>query len=948
MRGSTPRPTSSTRPTSRRGRSNCGSANVAPHSNTASHPALLHAVRDLLADEPNSADVLRAALEFVRHSDGFETAEVASLGAAPLAAAGPAIPWSESLVRQVRRARLTGGIVMSELHVPHGATDAGPVLDMVVDLRSAEAGLPAAVLLVRAAPGQFLDPVLKPSRSGQATPLFGLARRTPDGATVLTGTGDANRRPDATLRFVEVDRLDAAGQIVRGRVGAFEALDARGAPVLASGRRVDDTPWFLVATVPLEQVYAPVQRLGRNALLLGMAGLCVAALLVVLWWRSESTALTSRLHAAERRASRLQQQFVVAGRLVHDIVLLVDAADERIVEANDRAAAAYGYAREELLRMTVRELRAAVSADGASMLEWLADVVRTGHGAFTVHHNRKDGTLLPLEFSARTLTAAGHTYVLAIGRDVSERLEHERRLATVAAERDRLLGRMQLQFERMASACMVISPDGRLLQVNPAFERTFGYDSEDVTGTFVNSLLPIPGFRDEALGWLADLSTNPDASCGGVHENMTAQGRAIVCRWTATALQAADGSVQGFIVMADDITDLVRTERALRSIEERYRALTEVSPVGIFRANLDGEVTFVNRRAREITGFEPTARGWERALHPDDKPGLASAWARYQTSAGDDAGSAEFRVVRPDGRTVWVLAQLTPEQDGDGRVVGHIGTITDVTAIKHAQLELQLVHRRLEQRVRERTQELEAAKDAAERSDRVKTTFLSTMSHELRTPLNAIVGFTDVILQGLSGPLTEDQARQLRIVRDASTHLRALVEDVLDISSIEAGQVGLEYAPVDLRDLVDRKLASFGAEAARKGVRLELQVPDGATWIHSDAKRVDQVVGNLLSNAVKFTDAGSVTVSLRTTADRVEIAVEDTGTGIPETALAEIFDPFVQVRRPGGPLREGTGLGLAISRDLARALGGEIVVRSELGRGSRFTLGLPVRAAVAA
>jgi signal transduction histidine kinase len=296
----------------------------------------------------------------------------------------------------------------------------------------------------------------------------------------------------------------------------------------------------------------------------------------------------------------------------------------------------------------------------------------------------------------------------------------------------------------------------------------------------------------------------------------------------------------------------------------------------------------------------------------------------------------------------WVLAQTTREQDGEGRIIGHIGTITDVTAIKQAQLELQQAHHHLEQRVRERTQELEAAKDAAEHSDRVKTTFLSTMSHELRTPLNSILGFTDVLLQGLSGPLTDDQARQLRIVRDSSTQLRALVEDVLDISRIEAGQVSLEFEDVDVRNLLERKLAAFGPEAARKGLRLELTGIDASLWIRSDAERLAQIVANLLSNAIKFTDEGCVTVSLRPRGDRVEFTVHDTGAGIPAAALAEIFDPFVQVARPGGRLREGAGLGLAISRNLARALGGDIYVRSEVGRGSHFTFWLPAAVSVAA
>jgi signal transduction histidine kinase len=289
-----------------------------------------------------------------------------------------------------------------------------------------------------------------------------------------------------------------------------------------------------------------------------------------------------------------------------------------------------------------------------------------------------------------------------------------------------------------------------------------------------------------------------------------------------------------------------------------------------------------------------------------------------------------------------------PERGDGGRPLGHIGTLTDITAVKQAQFELQQAHDLLEARVRERTQELVAAKEAAEHSDRVKSAFLSTMSHELRTPLNSILGFTDVLLHRLAGPLTDEQARQLRLVREASTKLSTLVEDVLDVSRIEAGQVGLEYGNVDLHELITRRTEPLAELARRKGLALRLETAAFGPTIRSDARRVGQILHHLVSNAIKFTDAGEVAIAVRAAAGRVEISVTDTGVGIPEAALTQLFNPFVQVARPGGRLREGMGLGLAISRNLARALGGDITVHSEPGRGSRFTLSLPGAAVAAA
>ena len=268
--------------------------------------------------------------------------------------------------------------------------------------------------------------------------------------------------------------------------------------------------------------------------------------------------------------------------------------------------------------------------------------------------------------------------------------------------------------------------------------------------------------------------------------------------------------------------------------------------------------------------------------------------------------------------------------------------MTDITVLKQAQMDLREARDHLEERVAERTRELEIARDEAERADRVKTAFLSTVSHELRTPLNSILGFTDVVLDGLSGPLNDVQHRQLAIVRDSSVHLRSLIEDVLDISRIEAGQLGLEIGEFDLADLLRRRVASFEPEAARKKLVLQAQLEVALALVRSDERRVGQILNNLLSNAVKFTTAGSVELIAAVRGSRVRIDVRDTGPGIAPEDLDKLFKPFSQVTRPGGRLHEGTGLGLAISRQLARALGGDVTVVSEPGRGSTFTLELPL------
>ena len=261
----------------------------------------------------------------------------------------------------------------------------------------------------------------------------------------------------------------------------------------------------------------------------------------------------------------------------------------------------------------------------------------------------------------------------------------------------------------------------------------------------------------------------------------------------------------------------------------------------------------------------------------------------------------------------------------------------------------------LEARVAERTSELILAngalleaKEAAESADRLKSAFLATMSHELRTPLNSIIGFTGILLQGLAGPLNPEQCKQLGIVRDSSRHLLALINDVLDISKIEAGQLNLARAPFDLRESIAKVASIVHPLAEKKGLALRLETaPEIASWT-GDSRRIEQILINLLNNAVKFTERGDIALRSRIENRMLRVDVSDTGIGIRPEDLAQLFLPFRQIDTGLSRRHEGTGLGLAICRRLAELHGGTIEVQSTPGQGSVFTLVLPGQGAPAA
>jgi len=425
----------------------------------------------------------------------------------------------------------------------------------------------------------------------------------------------------------------------------------------------------------------------------------------------------------------------------------------------------------------------------------------------------------------------------------------------------------------------------------------------------------------------------------------------------------------GIIVflLAVGITSRVQVQRQtaeLRESEERYRTLARISPVGIFHTDSAGLTTYVSPMWCRITGLsaeEALGEGWLKAVHPEDREKLVSDWQKSREL--HDVSLADYRFVRPDGTLAWVMGQAAPEMDADHQVAGYVGTITDITERKQDEAALQRSAAELEQRVAERTAELaervseveklngamrammedlKTAVETAKSADQLKSAFLATMSHELRTPLNSIIGFTGILLMGLVGPLNDEQKKQLGMVQRSSRHLLDLINDVLDISKIEAGQVEILAAPFDLNMTLQKCIGVMAPLAEKKGLALTAEVAPQLGEIVSDQRRVEQILLNLLSNAVKFTQQGEVRLECRVEDGRLVTRVSDTGIGIKPEDMAVLFRPFRQIDSGITRQFDGTGLGLSICKRLVELLGGTIGVESQWGQGSTFTFTLPL------
>jgi signal transduction histidine kinase len=291
----------------------------------------------------------------------------------------------------------------------------------------------------------------------------------------------------------------------------------------------------------------------------------------------------------------------------------------------------------------------------------------------------------------------------------------------------------------------------------------------------------------------------------------------------------------------------------------------------------------------------------------------------------------EVRLTFDDGSQHDMLYSAARIQNDDDEPLGIVGICVDITVQKSVEAQLS------------------RARDQAEAADRVKSAFLATMSHELRTPLNSILGFTGILLQELAGPLNEEQARQLSMVRNSSKHLLNLINDVLDISRIEAGEMTLTREPFRIAESAESVMDLLRPLAEEKSLELELHLHGGSRERLGDQRRFEQILLNLLGNAIKFTDRGRVSLTVDTRSDTahngVLVQVEDTGIGIREEDLPNLFRPFRQIDSTLSRKHEGTGLGLVICKRLTDLMGGDIRVSSQWGTGTRFTVHLPLELA---
>jgi len=495
------------------------------------------------------------------------------------------------------------------------------------------------------------------------------------------------------------------------------------------------------------------------------------------------------------------------------------------------------------------------------------------------------------------------------------------RIETARAESERATAAI---VEAMPVAMLMIDREARVLYASPPWIKSRGLEGREIIGKCIFDLRPElfepwrEGITHCLLGHrhVVDRMQLPRPDGSG----------ADWLRIEITPWSDAGGEVQGLIMATYDITQIVEAlDRSERS-EERLKVALELAELHVYEMDyVRGELF---KAGAEDTFFErpqtyaDLAKDIWHPLDPRDAPEAKVAWAAHMKTGAPYR--PEFRVARADGREVWAEGNARLVSDAEGRALRVVGALRNITARKAAE------------------QALLQAKDAAEAANRAKSAFLATMSHEIRTPLNGVLGMAQAM--EADADLSAQQRERLDVIRQSGETLLAILNDVLDLSKIEAGKLVLETARFDVDELAQAVLATFRTIAEDKGLTFELTVDSAARGVYEgDPVRVRQILWNLVSNALKFTHQGGVKVRVGRERGALMATVIDSGIGMSAEQRAGLFNKFEQADASTTRRFGGTGLGLAIVRELSELMGGDITVTSAPGMGSTFTARLPLK-----
>jgi len=687
----------------------------------------------------------------------------------------------------------TKRVVLSDIHRDDGAQDIHLDLLTPILLPRGSESLVVGVLLLRIDPQKFLFPLIQSWPTSSSTSETLLIRH--EGNDVLF-LNELRHRKGTTLslRFPVSQEQLLSALAVRGQEGIVEAFDYRGVPVIAAVRRVPDSPWFIIAKTDKEEMYAPIRGHARIMIIMVIGFIGAAGFMTSLIWKKQQADFYRKQYEAKVEREALIQHFEYLTKFANDIILLVDDKGG-ILETNEPAIFSYGYTRDEFIQLNIRNLR---SPEERPQVDTQMRRVEEQNGLiFETIHQRKDGTTFPVEVSSRVMEIGGKKFYQGIIRDITERKRAEEALRKSE-------GRLQLQINRMPIALILLSCEFRVLSWNPAAERIFGFTQEEALGRHPYDFI-VPKEAEPQTDLIWQRLLEGDTTAHSVNENVTKEGRLVICEWYNTPLKGEDGTIGGVLSMAQDVT-------------EQKQAMEEI-----------------------------------RKLNAE-----------------------------------------------------------------------------LEQRVVERTANLEAVNKELE-------AFSYSVSHDLRAPLRSMDGFSQAVLEDYGGQLDAQGKDYLQRVRAASQHMAQLIDDLLNLSHVTSSQMRRDE--IDLTIIAEKIAKEFREK--EPGRRVDFVITPGLV-VEGDARLLRLMMENLLNNAWKFTGkhprAKIELGVIRLESERTYF-VRDDGAGFDMAYADRLFTPFQRLH--GSSEFPGTGIGLATVRRVVHRHGGRVWAEGEVEKGATFyfTLG---------
>ena len=721
--------------------------------------------------------------------------------------------------------------------------------------------------------------------------------------------GHLSARPNIDPSSVPIDLSGYEPVTLMRRGNTGHGTFVRGGDSLFVGYEpVGQYGWGVLVEQPLPTLVRGVRAVERQVWLLG-----VVFVLVGLGVNAFMTSLYSRLETGNRFIDLSLDMFCIAG---------LDGFFKNLNPAW-----------EKTLGFTVKELQAKpyldfIHPDDRRLTAAEASRLKnpTVTFAFENRYLCKDGSYKWLSWNA--ISEPSQNVIYSVARDVTERKRVDEALRA-SEERFR-----QLVKDVRDYGIFMLDPAGHVATWNQGAERIKGYKADEIIGRHFSCFY----LQEDLLRGKPDHALRTATTEGRYEDEgwrLRKDGLRFWANVVITALTDDSGKLRGFSKITRDITERKRAEELLRETEERHRKLFDNNPHPTWvydRQTL--RFLAVNRAAVKQYGYssdEFLTMTLKDIRPPEDVPQLLE---EVDTVRDGDEKIGIWKHRKKDGTEIDV--EITSYAMSFGGRSAEVVVAVDVTQRKRDEAE----KHRFTQRLAASNRELELRNREVERATKMKSKFLANMSHELRTPLNAIVGFSDLLAEGTSGQLNDKQKRFVNHIKQGSAHLLQLINDILDLSKIEAGQLELRSEEFAVRNALPEVLSTIHPLAVAKNIRIEQEVKS-KSLVKADRVRFKQILYNLLSNAVKFTPKeGRVAIECVDYWDFVRVSVTDTGIGIRPEDQKVIFDEFRQIEGSADSVNEGTGLGLAITKRLVEQQGGQISVESELGKGSRFTFTL--------